>query len=153
MKFEAVVNNVKIFLKKFRSGVDESNPENVVFFFGLKTKDEHLYKIFLDVKKKPDFILMYAILDEIKIPPNKLSLMSEMITKINYGLILGNFELNFEDGELRFKFSTTYQNLNVDTNFVDKHLRIMVATCEKHYKQFKYFIELPSVDDLLNSTS
>ncbi len=41
----------------------------------------------------------------ITIPAEKRPVIAEYITRANYGLILGNFELDFEDGELRYKTS------------------------------------------------
>lgn len=32
--------------------------------------------------------------------------LSKLITMINYGLVMGNFEMDFEDGEIRYKVAT-----------------------------------------------
>ena len=31
--------------------------------------------------------------------------MAEFITRVNYGMVLGNFEMDYDDGEIRFKTS------------------------------------------------
>ncbi|TNE88075.1 MAG: YbjN domain-containing protein [Deltaproteobacteria bacterium] len=36
-------------------------------------------------------------------PPSKLLVMMEFITRVNYDLPVGNFELDLDDGEVRFK--------------------------------------------------
>ncbi|MBD1909761.1 YbjN domain-containing protein [Leptolyngbya sp. PL-A3] len=38
-------------------------------------------------------------------PSEKLLSIAEFITRVNSGMILGNFELDFEDGEIRYKTS------------------------------------------------
>jgi len=38
-------------------------------------------------------------------PENKLSPVAEFITRANYGTIIGNFELDYTDGEIRYKTS------------------------------------------------
>jgi hypothetical protein len=42
-------------------------------------------------------------------PENKRASVAEFITRANYELILGNFELDYEDGEVRFKTSIDVQ--------------------------------------------
>jgi hypothetical protein len=41
----------------------------------------------------------------INVPEERRLAAAELITRANYGLRLGNFELDFSDGELRFKTS------------------------------------------------
>lgn len=47
------------------------------------------------------FYSVYPVL----VPPAGRRAMSELLTRANYGLVLGNFELDFTDGEVRFKTS------------------------------------------------
>lgn len=39
----------------------------------------------------------------VKVPEEKRQEMAEYITRANYGLKIGNFELDFRDGEVRYK--------------------------------------------------
>lgn len=48
--------------------------------------------------------IFYSIFP-IAVPEEDRMLMAEFLTKANYGMILGNFELDFMDGELRYKTS------------------------------------------------
>jgi hypothetical protein len=41
----------------------------------------------------------------VRAPEDKRMAVAEFITRANYGLAVGNFELDFEDGEIRFKTS------------------------------------------------
>lgn len=47
------------------------------------------------------FYSVYPVL----VPPARRPAMAELLTRINYGLVLGNFELDYADGEVRFKTS------------------------------------------------
>jgi hypothetical protein len=38
-------------------------------------------------------------------PENRKLAVAELLTRINYGLVIGNFELNFDDGHIRMKTS------------------------------------------------
>ncbi|NLW16708.1 MAG: YbjN domain-containing protein [Firmicutes bacterium] len=43
----------------------------------------------------------------INVPSNKRPVIAELLTRANYGLAIGNFEMDFRDGEVSFKTSTT----------------------------------------------
>jgi hypothetical protein len=47
--------------------------------------------------------------------PGKIAAMAEYLTRVNYNMALGNFEMDMEDGEIRFKTSidVTGQELTV----------------------------------------
>lgn len=38
-------------------------------------------------------------------PDNRKNAISEFITKVNYGMVIGNFEFDYSDGEIRYKTS------------------------------------------------
>lgn len=48
--------------------------------------------------------VFYSLLP-VNTPSDKLDAMAEFMTRANYGMIVGNFELNYEDGEVRYKTS------------------------------------------------
>jgi hypothetical protein len=49
-------------------------------------------------------VVFYSICP-LRAPDGKRMLMAEFLTRANYGLILGNFELDLDDGEIRYKTS------------------------------------------------
>ncbi len=57
-----------------------------------------------------NFVCLYSVLPNY-IPFDKRHAISEFITRANYGMNIGNFEMDFSDGEVRFKTSmTTYDH-------------------------------------------
>ncbi|MBE9141503.1 YbjN domain-containing protein [Nodosilinea sp. LEGE 07088] len=42
-------------------------------------------------------------------PEDKRAAVAEFLTRANYGMVLGNFELDFDDGEIRYKTSTVLE--------------------------------------------
>ncbi len=46
----------------------------------------------------------------VKAPEDKRPVLADMLTRANYGLYIGNFELDFNDGEVRFKTSLDVEN-------------------------------------------
>lgn len=46
---------------------------------------------------------IFCSVTESNVPPGKRQTMAEFITRANYGMIIGNFEMDFSDGEIRYK--------------------------------------------------
>ena len=60
------------------------------------------WQCFAQVRESAGQLLFYSVLVD-HTPDDRRYAMAEMITRINYGLPIGNFEMDFDDGELRFK--------------------------------------------------
>jgi hypothetical protein len=48
--------------------------------------------------------LFYSVAP-LRVPPVLLAAVAEYLTRANWGLVMGNFELDYSDGEVRFKTS------------------------------------------------
>jgi hypothetical protein len=46
----------------------------------------------------------YSVLP-VSVPPEKMPAAAEFITRANSGMMIGNFEMNYDDGEVRYKTS------------------------------------------------
>ncbi len=55
-------------------------------------------------------ILVYSILSG-NAPLERRERVAELFTRINYGLVLGNFEMDWDDGELRYKTSIDLEQI------------------------------------------
>ena len=65
-------------------------------------------KIFIDVRD--DYILTYAV-SPINATEDVRPVVAEYITRANYGLKSGNFEMDYRDGEVRYK---TYLRCSIE---------------------------------------
>lgn len=61
------------------------------------------------VKLPQQQLLMYSYAP-VKIDEAQRSAVAEYLTRANYGLHVGNFELDFSDGEVRFKSSLDFED-------------------------------------------
>ncbi|MFD3165270.1 YbjN domain-containing protein [Herpetosiphon sp. NSE202] len=61
------------------------------------------------IKLEQEQLLIYAYAP-MKVPEDKRSLVAEYLVRANYGLHIGNFELDFNDGEVRFKSSLDFED-------------------------------------------
>ena len=55
-------------------------------------------------------LLVYSILTE-NVPVERRPRLAELFVRINYGLVLGNFEMDWEDGEVRYKTSMDLESI------------------------------------------
>lgn len=67
--------------------------------------------------------------------------MSELLTRINFGLPIGNFELDFSDGEVRFKTSIDLSGARLTTELFEGLLDPNIATTNMY---------LPAIEAVLN---
>lgn len=65
-------------------------------------------------------------------PESQRNEMAELITRINFGLPLGNFEMDFSDGEVRFKTSLNVSGDHLSVGLFDGLFEPNVATMD-HY--------------------
>ena len=86
-------------------------------------------------------LLIYLRPQGIIVTEDKLSLLADYITRANYGLPLGNFELDMNDGELNFKNSLDV-NGGALTKEMVKTLVLFAIECVNRY--------LPGVRAVLN---
>src|SRR5580765_93372 len=60
------------------------------------------WKFYAQVVEEQDLILLYSVCP-FRVPEERRAEVSEFLTRANYGLAAGNFELDFADGEVRYK--------------------------------------------------
>lgn len=66
----------------------------------------------------------YAVCPEV-CPPESRAPMAELLTRVNYGMMIGNFELDLDDGEIRYKGSLDVEGVDLPLAM----LRSLVFSC------------------------
>ena len=62
------------------------------------------------IREEPARFLFYSVYNAKALEPRRAA-VAEFITRVNYGMVLGNFEMDFTDGEIRYKTSAYLQSL------------------------------------------
>ena len=78
---------------------------------------------FAQERREFNQLLFYSVLLP-QTPPDRIYAMAEFVSRVNYGLALGNFELDFDDGEVRFK--TALDATDLADEVMDDHIRNLV---------------------------
>lgn len=77
-------------------------------------------------------------------PPERLSAMAELMARMNFGMILGNFELDMRDGEIRYKTAIDVEDLDFS---VDACKQLVFPNC---MMMDRY---LPAIEHVVNGVS
>jgi hypothetical protein len=89
-----------------------------------------------------DLVLLYSIAPR-RVPEALRPEVAAFLTRANYGLADGNFELDFDDGEVRFKTVLHVQGDGLDALLVKRIVRANGTALETY---------LPSIDSMIGAT-
>jgi hypothetical protein len=78
-----------------------------------------------------EIAIMYAV-PPIRVPQENMSVVCEYLARANYGLLIGNFELDHTDGEVRYKTSVDVENTTITTALIQGMVRANCATADRY---------------------
>jgi hypothetical protein len=67
--------------------------------------------------------------------------LAEFITRANFGLIIGNFEMDLDDGEVRFKTSIDVEGDRLRSVYIDSLVRINIQMMDKYLPGLRGVVE------------
>lgn len=92
------------------------------------------WQTFVRVLEEESLVVIYSVLGY-KVPTEKVQEAALLLTDLNFGLKIGNFELNRTNGEVHFK---TYLNLTEDEineKYIERTLFINIHTMDHYLPQ------------------
>lgn len=90
------------------------------------------WQCFAIVDEEKHWLRFYSILP-VHVSENKRTEASEFIIRANYGLMLGNFEMDLADGEVRFKTSVDAEGGELSSTMIDNLLRSNLITMDRYF--------------------
>jgi len=81
------------------SPVDEKSALSLVF-----KGQNGQWSCYAQAREEHQQFVFYSVCP-VHVPDDKQAALAEFLTRANYGLIVGNFEMDYNDGEIRFKTS------------------------------------------------
>ena len=105
-------------------------------------EDKHAYRTyyrgkngelrcFAQIRMDYERIIIYAIAP-VKVPEDVRPSVAEFITRANYGMHIGNFELDYSDGEVRYKCSLDFEGEVLTNTFIRHIIYPAVQTMDKY---------------------
>lgn len=83
-------------------------------------------------REEQEQFVFYSIYP-VRTPQSKLNVVAEFITRANYGMIVGNFELDYTDGEIRYKTSIDLEDVRSIKALVRHAIYANVLTMDKYF--------------------
>ena len=68
----------------------------------------------------------------VKAPEDKRPVLADFLTRANYGLYIGNFEMDFNDGEVRYKTSIDVEGTELNHALIKGAVYANVAIMDKY---------------------
>lgn len=92
------------------------------------------------VREEQEQFVFYSICP-VNAPENKRQAVAEFITRANSGMIIGNFELDFADGEIRYKTSIDVQGDFLSFELIKQLVYANVTMMDEYLPGIKSVIE------------
>lgn len=86
---------------------------------------------YAQIQEKIEVFIFY-VLAPVKAPEDVRLKVSEFITRANYGLRIGNFELDLKDGEVRYKSSLDFENVPLSATLIKNAIYPAVRTIDRY---------------------
>jgi hypothetical protein len=90
-------------------------------------------RCYAQVRIELEQFMFYAVAP-VKAAEEVRSDVAEYLTRANYGLRIGNFELDYQDGEVRYKSSLDFESETLTSNFIRNAIYPAVQTMDRYLK-------------------
>ena len=95
--------------------------------------DDAQWTCFAQSRAEQEQFIYYSVAP-VKAPAERRAAMAEFITRANYGMIIGNFELDFSDGEVRYKTSIDVEGAELVPAVIRQLVYANVLTMDRYLK-------------------
>lgn len=91
------------------------------------------FRVVTHVNVELQQLYIYVIFPE-NVPEDRRGEVAEFITRANYGLRIGNFEMDFRDGELRYKASVDFEDVTLTHALIKNMIYPSVQTSDRYHR-------------------
>jgi hypothetical protein len=107
-----------------------ASPDRPVVRTGYKG-DHGNWTCYGHVDETNGYFIFYSVCP-VNVPPENRLTMAEFLARANYGLPVGNFELDFSDGEIRYKTSLDAEDERLSEVLVRNLIYANVFTADRY---------------------
>jgi len=110
------------------------------------------YRCYIQAREADHQFIFYSVCP-IKAPEDKFGDIMHFMTRANYGMYLGNFELDLDDGEIRFKTSIAFGEETVSDALIAPIIFPNVIAMDGYFPAIRAIIEEDAdVEDVITKT-
>lgn len=108
----------------------ENQPDNLSL--SMNFQGEHgQWRCYATTRELPPQFVFYSLCP-ITIPLDRRQDVSEFLTRANYDIVIGNFELDFEDGDVRYKTSIDVEGSQLDSALIKRLVYTNVVMMDQY---------------------
>lgn len=89
------------------------------------------WQCYAQAREEQEQIVFYSVAP-INAPESHRPAIAEFLTRANYGMILGNFEMDYTDGEVRYKTSIDVEDVAITHDLVRPLVYANIAMMDKY---------------------
>jgi hypothetical protein len=93
--------------------------------------DNGLWSCFMRTREDTQRVSFYASMG-VNVPPDKRNLMAEFITRVNYGMLIGCFEMDYTDGEVRYRTSIDVEGGELTQTMIKNLVYANILTADRY---------------------
>ncbi len=97
--------------------------------------DNASYICYVRVREEHEQIVFYAIYP-LRAPAERRVAVAEFVARVNYGLTIGNMEIDVNDGEVRYKTSADLSVAPFTLPLLRSLMQACLATADRYYPGF-----------------
>lgn len=108
--------------------------DRTVIQSGIKGKNS-AYRMYFQTNEDMEILVVYTMMPQ-NIPEEHRVKVAEYITRANYGLRIGNFEMDMNDGEVRYKVSVDMEGGKLVHSMINNMVGASVSTMDRYFPGF-----------------
>jgi hypothetical protein len=90
------------------------------------------FRVIAQINVELEQLYLYAVA-EVNVPEDARLNVAEFITRANYGMRIGNFEMDFSDGEIRYKSALDFEGDTLTDRLIYNALYPAVSTVDRYF--------------------
>lgn len=123
-----MLKTVKEYLKKNEWHFSQVKDKDV-FLFGIAGVNGS-FQCIADINEEEHKFLFFSVCGA-NSPLEKRETILGLLNRINYNLLIGNFEMDFEDGEIRYRTCISYEFITPSIDIVDELIMTNIITMDR----------------------
>lgn len=93
--------------------------------------DHGRWSVYVSTDEAAGFCVVYSV-SPVQVPEARRATAAELVTRANYGLPVGNFELDLDDGEVRYKTSVAVGGADLPEDVIRTMVYINVMAMDRY---------------------
>ena len=95
--------------------------------------DDSSWTCFAQAREQQEQVCFYSVAP-VKVPEDRRTEMAQFLHRANYGMIIGNFEMDYSDGEVRYKTSVDVEGSELTFALMKQVVYPNVLTMDRYLK-------------------